>query len=182
MAIANKLLTAEEFWLLPEGEGKRELVQGEVVEWMPVGGVHSDIAAEIMLQLRQWAKQGNHGFVGGEAGYILQRNPDGVRAADVSFVRREHIPIEGIPEKFWDLAPDLAVEVVSPSETADEIWEKVSDYLAAGTPLVWVIYPRSKQAVAYTPDGIGRTLHTEDSLEDAAVLPGFSCKLVDLFG
>lgn len=181
MAVAKKLLTAEEFWLLPEGEGKRELVQGEVVEWMPVGGLHSEVAAELITLLRNWARPIKAGFVGGEAGYIVRRNPDGVRAADVSFVRRERIPESGIPENFWNLAPDLAVEVVSPSESADEVWEKVSDYLAAGTPVVWVIYPRSKHVVVYTPDGIGRTLKAEDSLEHPSVLPGFSCKVGDLF-
>ncbi|MER3482711.1 MAG: Uma2 family endonuclease [Meiothermus sp.] len=180
MAVANKLLTAEEFWLLPEGEGKRELVRGEVVEWMPVGGVHSDVAAELIPLLRVWAKSTKAGFVGGEAGYVVRRNPDGVRAADVGFVRRERIPEDRIHEAFWNLAPDLAVEVVSPSETAEEIWEKFSDYLAAGTPLVWVIYPRSKQAVVHTPDGIGRTLNAEDKLESPTVLPGFSCKLGEL--
>ncbi len=181
MAVAKKLLTAEEFWLLPDGQGKRELVRGEVVEWMPVGGVHGEVVGKLFLRLGNWAEQGNHGYTATEVGYVVRHNPDGVRAADVSFVRQEHIPEKGIPEGFWNLAPDLAVEVVSPSETADEVWDKVSDYLAAGTPLVWVIYPRSKQAVVYTPDGIGRTLNAEDKLESPAVLPGFSCKLGELF-
>ena len=180
MVIAKKLMTAEEFWLLPEGEGKRELVRGEVVEWMPVGGVHGDVVAELVFRLKSWAKPEQRGYVGAEVGYIVQRNPDGVRAADVGFVAQARIPDGKIPEGFWNLAPDLAVEVVSPHETADEIWEKVSDYLAAGTPVVWVIYPRRKQAVVYTPDGLGRTLNEGDPLEHP-VLPGFSCKLGDLF-
>ncbi|MBO1438127.1 Uma2 family endonuclease [Meiothermus sp. CFH 77666] len=181
MAIAKKLLTAEEFWLLSEGEGKRELVRGEVVEWMPVGGVHGEVVRRLLMRLGQWAEQGRHGYVATEVGYVVRRNPDGVRAADVSFVRQSRIPPEGIPEGFWPFAPDLAVEVVSPFETAEEVWEKVSDYLSAGTRLVWVIYPRSKQAVVYTPDGIGRTVGADDLLEDESVLPGFSCKLSDLF-
>ncbi len=181
-AVANKLLTAEEFWLLPEGEGKRELVRGEVVEWMPVGGVHSDVAMEIGMRLRQWAKADRRGFVGGEAGYVLGRNPDVLRAADMGFVARERIPETGIPEKFWELAPDLAVEVVSPSETAEEVWEKVNDYLAAGTPAVWVIYPKTQQVAVFAPDGSSHTLNKNDNLEDSKVLPGFSCKVSDLFG
>lgn len=180
MAVADKLLTAEEFWLLPEGEGKRELVRGEVVEWMPVGGTHGDVVSEMVFRLKGWAKAEQRGYVGTETGYIVQRNPDGVRAADVSFVARERIPESGIPEGFWNLAPDLAVEVVSPFETADDIWDKVSDYLAAGTPVVWVIYPRRKQAQVHTPDGLARTLNAVDLLEHPA-LPGFSCKLGDLF-
>lgn len=180
-AVANKLLTAEEFWLLPEGEGKRELVRGEVVEWMPVGGVHGEVASEVFFRLKGWAKQGNHGYVATEAGYIVRRNPDGLRAADVSFVRWERIPESGILEKFWELAPDLAVEVVSSNKTAEEVWEKVNDYLTAGTPLVWVIYPRTRHVMAYTPDGLAHTLKEQDSLGDDQLLPGFNCKVADLF-
>jgi Uma2 family endonuclease len=176
-----KPLTAEEFWALPEGEGKRELVRGEVVEWMPVGGVHGDVVTELLMRLRTWAKQGNHGYVATEVGYIVQRNLDGVRAADVSYVRQERIPESGIPEGFWKLAPDLAVEVVSPYETAEEIQDKVFDYLSAGTPQVWVVYPRRQQVVVHTPDGLARTLSGEDRLEFPQ-LPGFSCTVADLFG
>jgi Uma2 family endonuclease len=178
---AQRLLTAEEFWALPETEGKRELMRGEVVAWMPVGGIHADVAAELLLQLRLWAKQGNHGYVAQEAGYLVQRNPDGVRAADVSFVRRNRIPEGGIPESFWKLAPDLAVEVVSPYETAQDIWDKVNDYLNAATPLVWVVYPRSQHVVVYKPDGTAQTLKASDTLQDTQVLPGFSLKVADLF-
>jgi Uma2 family endonuclease len=181
MAVAKKILTAEEFWLLPKGEGRRELVRGEVVEWMPVGGVHGEVVRRLLMRLGLWAEQGQQGYVATEAGYVVRRDPDGVRAADVSFVRQDRIPRAGVPEGYWELAPDLAVEVVSPFETADQVWERVSEYLAAGTPLVWVIYPRSRQAVVYTPDGTGRTVHPDDHLEDASVLPGFSCKLGDLF-
>jgi Uma2 family endonuclease len=128
-----------------------------------------------------WAKQGHHGYVAQEAGYIVRRDPDGVRAADVSYVAKERFLESGIPEKFWSLAPDLAVEVVSPNETADEVQEKVFDYLVAGTPMVWVIYSRTQQVVVHTPDGLARTLRGEDRLEFAQ-LPGFSCTVAELFG
>jgi Uma2 family endonuclease len=176
-----QLLTAEEFWALPEIDGKRELVRGEVVTWMPVGGIHADIAAELLVRLRLWAKQGKHAYVASEAGYLVRRNPDGVRAADVSFVKQHRIPESGIPESFWNLAPDLAVEVVSSHETAQDVWDKVNDYLSAGTPLVWVVYPRSQHAVVYTPDGMARTLKTSDTLQDVEVLPEFSMQVAQLF-
>jgi Uma2 family endonuclease len=182
MQTATKPLTAEEFWALPEGEGKRELVRGEVVEWMPVGGVHGDVVTELLTRLRTWAKQGQHGYVATEAGYLVQRNLDGVRAADISYVRQNRIPESGVPEGFWNLAPDLAVEVVSPNETAEEIQDKVFDYLAAGTLQVWVIYPRRQQAVVHTPDGLARTLKAGDDLQAPELLPGFACKVADLFG
>ena len=181
MQTATKPLTAEEFWQLPEGEGKRELVRGEVVEWMPVGGVHGDVVSELLTRLRSWAKQGRHGYVATEVGYVVQRDLDGVRAADVSYVRQERIPESGIPEGFWNLAPDLAVEVVSPFETAEEIQDKVFDYLTAGTPQVWVIYPRRQQIVVHTPDGLARTLQAQDALQAPELLPGFGCKVEELF-
>jgi Uma2 family endonuclease len=106
-------------------------------------------------------------------------DPDGVRAAAVSFVRQHRI--SGGVEGFWNLAPDLAVEVVSPHETAQDIWDKVNDYLAAGTPLVWVVYPRSKHVLVYTPDGMARTLQVSDLLQDSGVLPGFSMRVAELF-
>jgi Uma2 family endonuclease len=98
----------------------------------------------------------------------------------MSFVRAERIPAMGIPDKFWELAPDLAIEVISPSETAEEIQEKVFDYLLAGTALVWVIYPRRRQIVVHSPDGVARTLQEQDRLE-ADLEPGFSCFVADLF-
>jgi len=79
-----------------------------------------------------------------EAGYRLARNPDTVRAPDVSFVSRERIPADGVPEGFWNIAPDLAVEVISPSEQPDDVQDNVIDYLAVGTRIVWVIYPLTK--------------------------------------
>ncbi|MBF6595925.1 MAG: Uma2 family endonuclease [Thermaceae bacterium] len=135
-----------------------------------------------MLQLNGWAKQDRRGCVGVSSGYVLCRAPDTVRGPDVSFMRQERIPESGIPEAFWNLAPDLAVEVVSPSETADEIWEKISDYLAAGTPLVWVIYPRSKQAVVHTPDGIGRALNAEDASSPPPYCPASPANWASCFG
>ncbi len=148
---------------------------------MPPGGEHGWIASEIDFQLRAWIKRGIGGFVGVEAGFKRSRNPDTVRAADVAYVRAERIPNEGIPKGFWNMAPDLAVEVVSPGETADEVRNKVRDYLQAGTPLVWVVYPRSKDVVVHTPDGLARTVSGDAVLEDATVLPGFTCPVADLF-
>jgi Uma2 family endonuclease len=144
-------------------------------------GIHGDIALEVGSRLRAWAKAGKHGYTGVEAGYLLDHNPDLLRLPDVSYVQTERIPSSGIPDKHWELAPDLVVEVVSPSETADEVQEKVFDYLLAGTPMVWVIYSRTQQVVVHTPDGLARTLRGEDRLEFAQ-LPGFSCTVAELFG
>ncbi|MGA7730326.1 MAG: Uma2 family endonuclease [Chloroflexia bacterium] len=179
-SIAQRLITAEEFWLLP-GSKHQELIGGEVVETIPPGGIHAEIAGELVRLLRNWFKQGRGGYAGVEAGFILARDPDKVRGPDVYFVRPERIPASGVPEAFWPIAPDLAVEVVSPSETADEVREKVRDFLTAGTPMVWTVYPRSREVVVHTADGLARTYADEDVIEFPEVLPGFSCKVAELF-
>lgn len=180
-SIAQRLLTAQEYWELP-GDGKHtELVRGEVTKSMPPGGIHGEVAGAVLMLLRLWIKQGAGGYAAVEAGYILSHTPDTVRGPDVSYVRADRIPPGGVPEAFWHLAPDLAVEVVSPNETVKEIQEKVQDFLTAGTPLVWVIYPRGRAVVVYTADGLARTYRGEDVLEQAEALPGFSCRVSELF-
>jgi Uma2 family endonuclease len=177
----TKLLTAEEFWLLPDTEMRRSLVRGEVVEEMPVGGEHAGLAVLFVLNLALWARQHDAGWIGVEGGFILARGPDLVRAPDVAFVRKERLPAGGAPKTFWELAPDLAVEIVSPSETATEVRDKVADYLAAGTPLVLVAYPARREIVAHTPDDLARTYHAADIFTAPDVLPGFSRPVADFF-
>jgi Uma2 family endonuclease len=176
------LLTADDLWRMPEGTTRRVLIRGELHETMPPGGIHSDIALELGMRLRMWAQQQQAGSVGVEAGFILARAPDTVRAPDVAYVSAARIPAAGIPEGFWPLAPDLAVEIVSPGESADEVRTKVADYLEAGARLVWLVYPRRREVLAHTPDGLIRTAQATDTLDDAEVLPGFACPVAALFG
>lgn len=180
-AVVPRTLTAEEFWRLPETKMPRALVCGEVIETMPPGGRHGVIALKLSARLLDWAERGAHGCIGVESGFILRRNPDTVRGPDISYVHAERIPDTGVPEAFWELAPDLAVEIVSPSESADEVREKVRDYLAAGTALVWVVYPRTQEVMVYTPDGYARVYSQDDTLEAADLLPGFTCAVAELF-
>ncbi len=107
--------------------------------------------------------------------------PTQLRGPDVSYVRADRIPPGGVPDAFWPIPPDLAVEIVSPSETANEVREKVRDFLAADTPLVWVVYPRTKEVVVHTADDLARTYSEDDMIEYPDVLPGFSCKVAELF-
>jgi Uma2 family endonuclease len=181
MSITTKLLTAEEFSLLPETEMRRSLVRGEVVETMPTGFRHGRIAFVFGKRLDDWAEENDAGLVGVETGFILDRDPDVVRAPDVFFVRADRLPPGELPETFADFAPDLAVEVISPSETANEIREKAQDYLAAGTALVLVIYPKTRELVAHTPDGLARTYRGDELFTGPTVLTGFSCFVSELF-
>jgi Uma2 family endonuclease len=180
MSTAAKLITAEEFFAMP-GSRHQELVRGEVVERMPPGGKHGRIALRVGKFLDNWADQGAGGEVGVESGFRVEQEPDSVRGPDVYYVRPERVPENGAPEGFWSIAPDLAVEVVSPGDTADEVREKVREYLGAGVSAVWVVYPRTQEVVAHTPDGLARTYGPDMTLESPELLPGFSVPIRELF-
>lgn len=180
MSTATRLLTAEEFFALP-GSRHQELVRGEVVETRMSGGVHGSVNATIGFILHDWAERGPGGEVGVKSGFVLTHGPDTVRGPDVYYVLPEHVPPEGVPDSFWRIAPDLAVEVVSPGDTADDVEAKVFEYLAAGTAAVWVVYPRSRRVTVHTPDGLARTYGPEATLAMPELLPGLSVTVKDLF-
>lgn len=180
-SVAQRLLTAEEYWQSPLNTKHSELVRGEVVKKMPPGALHGAVAATIAMLLRLWTQRLGGGYVAVEAGYMLRHDPDTLRGPDVSYVSLSRIPPGGLPEAFWNLAPDLAVEVVSPSESASDIREKVRDFLAAGTPVVWVVFPSTREVLVHTADGLARTYGENDVLEHQEVRPGFSCRVAELF-
>jgi Uma2 family endonuclease len=175
--VATKLLTAEAFYEL--GLEHAELVEGEIVEFMRRTPEHGEISLNLGSLLRNWNKQNNAGRVGTDGGFIVARNPDKVRGPDVWFVSHARMPEH--TEKFWEVAPDLAAEIISPSDTANVIKGKLSDYFAAGTFLVWLMYPLFKQVEAHSRDGKIMIFSETDTLEAPGVLPSFSCKVADLF-
>jgi len=112
---------------------------------------------------------------------VLARNPDTVRAPDIGFVAMERVNVVGRPEKFWDGAPDLAVEIQSPSDTVDTIEGKVDDYLAAGTPLIWVVSPRRKTVTTYRANRKPQVLAEGDILSGEEVVSGFEIPVGGIF-
>jgi|SRR5687768_14157516 len=180
-SVAQRLLTAEEYWQSPLNTKHSELVRGEIVESIPPSKDHGTIALAIGTLLRLWMQRGAGGKAGVESGFILARESDTVRGPDVYYVSEARAQADDTSRAFWTVPPDLAVEVVSPDETAEEIRAKVRDFLVAGTPLVWVIYPRTGEVVVHTADGLARTYSENDVLEFPEVLPGFSCKVAELF-
>ena len=122
-------LTAEEFFALPLELG--ELVDGEVREERPPKPEHGRIALRIGYHLMRWLEETGRGVAGVEGGFVLRRDPDRVRSPDVWFLSHERLK-EVTREGFYEGAPDLAVEVVSPGEEAEGVLAKVLDYLEAG--------------------------------------------------
>jgi Uma2 family endonuclease len=176
------LLTAEDLWNMPEDGNHYELVRGELISMPTAGAEHSTVAARLEVLL------GYHVLTHGlgettiaEGGYLLKRNPDTLRAPDVAFISKERLPVGGIPPGYWTIAPDLAVEVVSPSERPDDIQSKIIDYLTAGTRMVWVIYPRTRSVTVYRSLAEVRVLTDIDILSGEDVVPGFNCNISQLF-
>jgi Uma2 family endonuclease len=180
MTIATRLTTAEELLAMPGGE-RCELIAGEIVKMTPPGNEHGEIAANIVSLLRWHVREKKLGKVTTEVGYILSRDPDTVRAPDVAFLRRERRLRLESPEKYVPGAPDLAVEVVSPTDRVEEIDSKTQAWLDAGTPLVWVVWPKMRSVAIHRPGRPVRTVQGEDLITGEDVLPEFQCKVSEFF-
>jgi Uma2 family endonuclease len=116
-----------------------------------------------------------------DTGFLLSRDPDTVRAPDISFIRKDHLPAEPPEDAFWPGPPDLAVEVVSPGDTFREVAEKVEAWLAAGAMMVWVVDPQWRTVSVHRPAAELRTLTEKDELGGEDVLPGFRCRVGEIF-
>jgi Uma2 family endonuclease len=116
-----------------------------------------------------------------DAGYILRRAPDTVRAPDASFISRHRIP-HPRPRSFAEMAPDLAVEILSPSNRPAEVEARVRDLFRAGTRLVWILDPERESGSVLRPGAEPRGLSADDFLDGEDVIPGFRCALREILG
>ena len=157
------------------------LIDGELVETTLAGDRHGSISFTIAAILGSYARGKDLGEgYSADTGFILSRDPDTVRAPDVAFVVKERVS-SGIREKFVPVAPDLAVEVVSPNDTAVEVNAKVEDYLKAGTRLVWVVYPDSRSVMVYRSLREVELLREGDELDGRPVFEDFHVLVDELF-
>lgn len=174
------LLTADDLERMPEDDTVRlELDQGELITMPPAGGEHGELGLDIGRIVGNYVKAHKLGrCYGADTGFRL--NDDTVRAPDFSFIRNERAP-KGRTTGFLRMAPDLAVEVVSPSDSVPQLMRKIKQYFAAGTHTVWVVYPEQKQLHVLEASGADRILNTGDTLECPELLPGFSVPVESLF-
>jgi Uma2 family endonuclease len=173
-------MTAEELLRLNLPDKRTELVKGVLVVREPAGYRHGEVAMNVALVLGNFVKAHQLGrLLAAETGFKLFANPDTVRAPDVAFVRSDRVP-DPPPTGFPAMAPDLAVEVLSPDDRPGEVLEKVGDWLNAGVRLTWVVDPVRSVARVYRADGTETRLAVGDMLDGEDVLPGFSCRLTDV--
>ncbi len=176
------LLTAEDLAELPDEGSRFELIQGVLQKMPPAGFDHGLISATIASHLDRFVRA--HGLgrvVGAETGFVLARNPDTVLAPDAAFVSADRMPPPGERHGFAALAPDLVVEVVSPSDRAAAVADKALRWIESGTRLVWVIYPERRLVAEHSPDGTVHLRQADDALDGGDVLPGFRVTARELF-
>jgi Uma2 family endonuclease len=146
---------------------------------------HGKIAGRVFARLLAHAEPGGLGeCFPDNVGFRLAipgATGDTIRSPDAAFVRAERIPAAGIPFGWFPFAPDLAVEVLSASDTASVLHEKLDDYLAAGTTVIWVIDPARRTVEVHAADAPVRRLREGDTLDGTPVLPDFRCAVAELF-
>jgi Uma2 family endonuclease len=179
--VSTKLVTAQELAAMGS-DAPYELIEGELHEVSPSWIKSSIVASRISWRLAAFVEDRSLGFVSGEeGGFQLRRNPDTVIAPDLAFVREERIPNNYDFDSYFPGAPDLAVEVVSFSDTPADVMRKLALYASAEVPLVWVVYPARKAVTIHTLGEPPRTIGEQDILDGGDVLPGFELSVAEIF-
>lgn len=182
IAIEPRRYTPDDLLTMPEGD-RYELVNGELVErnmsmessWI-AGEIHRRIANHVIERNLGWA------YPEGTSYQCFREEPRRVRRPDTSFIAAQRLPEGPLPEGHCPLAPDLAVEVVSPNDLFYEVDIKVEEWLRAGTRLVWVVAPSTRTVFIHHQGRPSPTkLTAEEELTGEDVLPGFRCPVKELF-
>lgn len=177
MAVTERHLTAEQFLQMPKDGHKYELINGEAKE-VPTGGLHGDVTMAVteLLLLAGLRRLGV--MFDSSTGFYMQSG--NIRCPDVSFMRRERLP-DGVPPRgFVDGAPDLCVEVISPSEDERDSWVKIGEYFESGAGQVWHVFPERRRVVVYKSMDDVHTYVADDTVDGGDLLPGVSFRVGDV--
>jgi len=182
MAQETRAITADELLHMPDDGYKYELVAGRLRKMTPAGSLHGVVGMRLAIALGAYVDDQHLGVLfAADTGFKLASNPDTVRAPDIAFVARERIPAGGIPTAYWPGAPDLAVEVLSPTDVRSEVDEKIDEYLRSGVRLVWFVNPFERRVTVHRPGKRPLVLEEHNSVDGGDVLPGFNYPLARLF-
>ena len=178
----QKLLTAADLLRLYSKGIRGELIMGVLYETMATGGEHGEIAANLTIALGVFVKPRRLGRLAtSDSGVLLERNPDTVREPDIAFFSTETLPQDVRVRGYYDRPPDLIVEIASPNDSRREVNAKVQMWLSYGVRLVWAVYPATRTVESHPQRGAPTLLTDIDTLDGGEVLPGFTCKLSDIF-
>lgn len=179
---ARRLVTADDLLRMPDNGWHHEVVRGRLIKMPLPKPRHGRLSYRLTMAIGQHVEEHRLGMVfPQDTGFKLTSDPDTVLGPDLAFVSKERIPTTPDWDKFWDVAPDLAVEVLSPSDRPGRTGEKVRDWIRYGAREVWVVAPRTQTVTIHRADGTEVTLGRQDALEGGDVLPGFTYPLSRLF-
>ncbi len=175
------LMDPDDLLAMPNGE-RYELVNG-IPKERGMGAKSNEIGGLLLTLLNTFIRPRKLGRAyTSETGYVcFPGKPKSVRFPDVSFVRTDRIPDGRSPDGYFTIRPDLAVEVHSPNDLCEDLEEKLTDYREAGIPLVWIVSPRSRTVLVRRLDGSANILLETGELSGEDVVPGFACKIAELF-
>jgi len=174
-------MTAEDLFWFPDDGKRRELVKGELREMPPASGRHGIHGGRLQAYLGYYVLTQKLGQIFlAETGFTIARAPDTVRAPDIAFVSTNRLP-DPLPDDYFELAPDLAIEVVSPNDTKRKVREKVNDWLDAGVRLIWVVDYQRRTITEYRSRHRVHMRTEEDILDGGDVVPGFSLPVREVF-
>lgn len=177
--VATKPITIAEFEKLPLE--RAELVRGEVVEMPPPGVVHGKVCTNVAYLLESWSRSlEDFETFSNDGGVVTERDPDTVRGPDVAVLRRSKLPGDSLPVGSLGVAPELTVEVKSPSNSWPELVRKAAEYLSCGVCEVWIIDTDKRHLHVYTQDDEPTSLDTDATLNSTA-LPEFSTPVAEFF-
>ena len=176
----ERLISGEELFRSPD-IGPCELVDGRIVPLSPTRPEHGEVELDLGSELRAWARSSGRGrALAGEVGLYIRRNPDTVRAADLIFISHERYA-RWESSTYLDVAPELVVEVLSPTDRRSDVMEKISDYFSVGVDRVWVVDSKLKCVLAYRAMTECQQFKVGDVLADEELLPGLRLSVADLF-
>lgn len=180
MSTVLQLMTADElFDSAPSG--RCELIRGELRTMSPAGGNHGWIVARLSARVTEFVEHHRLGFTfGAETGFVIERDPDTVRAPDLAFVRASRIPVRP-GRRFPALAPDLVVEVLSPDDPSSEVSAKAEQWLRCGCQIVWIVDPVRETAAVCVLENDAFVLRAVKILAATELLPGFELPVKSLF-
>jgi len=175
-------ICAEDLPDLTEVEGRCELVEGSILREPPPGQSHGSVAGTILVHVGRFVLERGLGKIyAAETGFVLARAPDTVRCPDAAFVSNERLAAAVGHGPYFEGAPDLAIEVLSPGNKTREIARKLRGYLAAGGRAVWVVDSVRRTVTVHLAGQVPRTVGPEGFLDGAPVLPGFRVRVSELF-
>jgi Uma2 family endonuclease len=182
MATTEKLLTAEEFEQLPDDGKLYELIDGQLREMPQLTMWQGEVEVNLAMRLHTQVRGRALGRVSiGKVAFILRRNSDRVRAADIAFLRQDRVPSLEARQHIMEVIPDLVVEILSKSDTIEEISDKIDDWLGAGVQMLWVVNPFRRTVTIYQPGRDPSLFGEHGTLEGDPVAPGFRCPVAEIF-